>query len=125
MNGREVIGTCTPEMLVADADFPMSVVSVIISATPDGEMHLRRGSVLAEDETDGKCSLLNGTEGKTASFILAEPAVTSATGDVVGVAYETGKFITQSLIVADGYQLSLKDRKDLRDAGILMEGALV
>lgn len=125
MTGREVIGSCMPEMLVADADFPMSVVSVTISATADGEMHLRRGAVLAADDTDGKCSLLSGEEGNTASFILAEPVMTSVTEDVVGVAYETGKFITQSLIVADGYQLSVKDRKDLRDAGILLEGALV
>lgn len=125
MTGREVIGSCMPEMLVADADFPMSVVSVTLSATPDGEMQLGRGSVLAADDVDGKCSLLSGAEGKTASYILAEPAVTSATEEVVGVAYETGKFITQSLIVADGYQLSVKDRKDLRDAGILTEGALM
>ncbi len=125
MTGREVIGSCMPEMLVADADFPMSVVSVTLSATPDGEMQLGRGSVLAADDTDGKCSLLSGAEGKTASYVLAEPAVTSATEEVVGVAYETGKFITQSLIVADGYQLSVKDRKDLRDAGILLEGALM
>ncbi len=81
--------------------------------------------MLAADDTDGKCSLLSGAEGKTASYVLAEPAVTSATEEVVGVAYETGKFITQSLIVADGYQLSVKDRKDLRDAGILTEGALM
>lgn len=125
MTGREVIGSCRPEMLVADADFPMSVVSVTIAATEDGETYLKRGAVLAADDTDGKCSLLSGGEGKTASYILAEPAVTSATEDVVGVAYETGKFITQSLIVADGYQLSVKDCKDLRDAGILMEGALM
>lgn len=125
MSGREIIGSCMPEMLVADADFPMSVASVTISATPDGEMHLERGSVLAADDTDGRCSLLSGSEGNTASYILAEPVVTSVTEDVTGVVYETGKFITQSLIVADGYQLSVKDCKDLRDAGILMESALM
>ena len=54
MTGREVIGSCMPEMLVADADFPMSVVSVTLSATPDGEMQLGRGSVLAADDVDGK-----------------------------------------------------------------------
>ena len=85
MTGREVIGSCMPEMLVADADFPMSVVSVTFSATPDGEMQLGRGSVLAADDVDGKCSLLSGAEGKTASYILAEPAVTSATEEVVGL----------------------------------------
>ncbi|HBV83147.1 MAG TPA: hypothetical protein DEB74_10210 [Lachnospiraceae bacterium] len=125
MNGREVIGSCVPEMLVADADFPMSVVSVTIAATADGEISLKRGSVLAADDTDGTCSLLSGSEGTTAAYILAEPVMTSITEDVIGVAYETGKFITQSLIVADGYQLSVKDRNDLRNAGILMEGALM
>lgn len=125
MNGREIIGSCVPEMLVADADFPMSVVSVTVAATAEGEILLKRGAVLASNNIDGTCSLLNGTEGTTAAYVLAEPVMTSSTEDVVGVAYETGKFITQSLIVADGYQLSVKDRNDLRNAGILMEGALM
>ncbi len=125
MTGREVIGSCVPEMLIADADFAMSVVTVTISATPDGERNLERGSVLAADDATGKCCLLNGAEGTTAAYILAEPVTTSPSEEVVGVAYETGKFITQSLIVEDGYQLSVKDCKDLRKAGILMEGALI
>ena len=125
MTGIEVIGSCVPETLIADADFPMSVVTVTISATPDGAKTLRKGSILAANDNTGKCSLLNGAEGETAAYILADPVITSPTEEVVGTAYETGKFITQSLIAGDGYQLSAKDCKDLRDAGILMEGALM
>ncbi len=76
MTGREVIGSCVPEMLIADADFAMSVVTVTISATPNGERNLERGSVLAADDATGKCCLLNGAEGTTAAYILAEPVAT-------------------------------------------------
>ena len=125
MKGRENIGTMTQEMLIADATFPLDVVTVSISETEDGAMKLKRGSVLAADDSTGKCRLMSGADGATAAYVLAEPVETSDTEEVVGVAYQTGKFIRQSLIVADGYELSVKDIKDLRDAGILVESAMM
>lgn len=125
MNGREVAGSMKPELLIADASYPVSVASVTISGTPDGPVMLRRGAVLAENNETGKCTLLNGAEGTSAAYILAEPVTTSATDEVVGVAYDMGKFIKQSLVVADGYKLSVKDVKNLRVAGIFLENALM
>ena len=81
MNGREVIGSCVPEMLVADADFPMSVVSVTIAATADGEISLKRGSVLAADDTDGTCSLSPERLRSHGCFSLYHGELSIARGD--------------------------------------------
>lgn len=125
MTGREVIGTFMPEQLVADTSVPLDVVTVTISKSTGSEVALKRGSVLAADAS-GKCSLLNGRgTSSVAAYVLAEPVTTSTAEDVVGVAYQTGKFIRQSLIVAEGYELSTADVKALRDAGIFMENAMM
>lgn len=121
--GREVIGRCESEMLIADASMRADVVLVTLAKT-SAEMKLRRGSVLAVSNENGKCSLLDGTEGKTAAYILAENTVTSKTNDTVAEAYQTGKFVRNALIVAESYTLSVKDEKELRDAGIYLENAV-
>lgn len=121
--GREVIGTCKPDWLVADASMPVDVATVNIAATEE-IMKLRRGSVLAEAEADGTCSLLSGAEGTQAAYILKEDVETSETDSVVAEVYRTGKFIRNVLIVADGYTMSVADERALRDAGIYLESAM-
>ena len=122
--GREVIGTCPHDMLIADATMPVDVATVNLAATTE-VMSLQRGSVLAETKTDGTCSLLSGEEGKQAAYILKEDIETSEKESVVAEVYRTGKFIRNALIVADGYTLSVADERALRDAGIYLENAMV
>ncbi|MCM1040431.1 MAG: head decoration protein [Ruminococcus sp.] len=124
VKGREVIGTCKGEMLIADSSMGVDVATVILSKT-DEIINLRRGSVLAVSNADGKCRLLNGAEGESAAYILAEDISTSATEEVVAEVYRTGKFARNSLIVAENYTLSVGDERVLRDAGIYLESAMV
>lgn len=124
IKGREVIGSCGHELLIADSSAKVDVVTVTLAQTSE-VLELERGCVLTASDTDGKCKLLSGATGETAAYILAENATTSATGDVVAEAYQTGKFIRNALIVAEGYSLSIGDEKALRNAGIYLESAMV
>ena len=55
---------------------------------------------------------------KSDDFVLKQ-------GDaVVGIAYRTGHFNTNSLIVADGYEITAADREALRAGGILISDAV-
>lgn len=122
--GREVIGTCKSETLIADSSMKVDVVTVTLAKT-DAVMNLLRGSVLSASNADGKCKLLDGSEGTTVAYILAEDVSTSTTEEVVAEAYQTGKFVKDSLIVAENYTLSVGDVKALRDAGIYLENAMI
>ena len=121
--GREVIGTCKPDMLIADTSMPVDVATVKLASTAEKTLRLR-GSVLAETETDGTCKLLSGAEGEQAAYILKEDVETSTAGNVVAEVYRTGKFVRNALIAADDYELSVADERALRDAGIYLENAM-
>lgn len=122
--GYENIGVCKSEMLIADASVPCSVVHVTM-ATASAATTLKKGSVLEASNSTGECAILKGTEGATASYVLAEDTELSTTDTVTAEAYETGKFVRSSLIVADGYTMSVGDERALRDAGIYLENAMV
>lgn len=124
LTGREVIGKCDSTMLIADASMRVDAVTVMLAKTSE-KVKLKRGSVLAESDENGKCSLLSGATGETAAYILAEDIVTSTTDDIVAEAYQTGKFVRNSLIVAENYTLSVGDERALRNAGIYLENAMV
>lgn len=130
--GREVIGHCSHNMLVADNKHPLDVCQVIIAA---GAKH-RKGEVL-EIMEDGKCDILGttdaenkaekpeaGTATATAAYILAED-VDAEVEDTVGVAYRSGSFIRNALIVKEGYSLTDKDETALRNGGIYLSDAVL
>lgn len=121
--GYENLGACNSEMLIADASVATSVVHVTMAKAAKATT-LKKGSVLGATAT-GECSILSGAEGATASYVLAEDTVLSTTGTVTAEAYETGKFVRESLIVADGYTMSVGDERALRDAGIFLVNAMI
>lgn len=121
--GRKMIGACTYDMLIADASMPTDVAIVKLAQTQEAAL-LKRGSVLAEKDADGTCSLLSGAEGEHAAYILKEDVETSSSGTVVAEVYRTGKFVRDALSVAEGYSLSVGDERTLRDAGIYLENAM-
>lgn len=104
-----------------------------------GQGTLKRGSLLATDE-DGMELIGNTTTGK-ANAVLAEdvdtgaPTVKTQTededettlteiGTVFGIAYRTGHFNTNQLIVAEGYTITAADKEALRTVGILLSDAV-
>lgn len=141
--GREQIGVCTPDNLIAGNRHPVDCCYVVIKAG----QKLERGSVLEEDSAEaGKYVLLGGTasegneggadgdsgsEGEVsgtetvsaaeskAEYILAED-VDATEEDSVGLAYRTGEFAENALIVGNGYKITDQDRKMLRNAGIFL-----
>lgn len=128
---NETIGAMEYDGLICGAAPHTDVFSVTIAGQtvpegkPDGEavavsdMLLKRGTVLAR-KTDGKMEVLGtGTSGAVANCILADDVVLG-TVDITAVAYRTGHFSTNKLIVADEYTLSADDKEELRKAGILL-----
>lgn len=86
-----------------------------------GQGVLERGTLLAAAD-GGMVKISAATTGK-ANAVLAD-TVDTTDGAVVAVAYRTGHFNANALIVADGYEITAADREALRVAGILVSDAV-
>lgn len=136
--GREVIGHCGHDMLIANNRHPIDVCHITLAA---GEKH-RKGEVLEVSE-DGKCRILGtvavsagskeeetqaeGTameKTTVAGYILAEN-VDAQEADTIAIAYSSGSFIRNALIVKEGYSLTEKDERELRIGGIYLSDAMI
>lgn len=111
----ERIETPQHDGLIVDINPPADVFAVKVKA---GQGVLKRGSLLSL--ADGEVSLMN--TGGTANCILAEDV--DATESVNGLAYRTGHFAADKLIVAEGYKITAADKEALRDVGILLSDAM-
>lgn len=142
LNGK--IAEFDKDGLIASAIPQAEVFTVTLAA---GEGTLKRGTVLALG-SDGAYSVLGastesqGNEGEskqegnadtedaaasataTANCILADDVELDAAAETNAVAYRTGHFTTQKLIVADGYTLTAADKEALRDVGILLSDVM-
>lgn len=98
---------------------PAEVFTVQVAA---GQNVLERGTLLATAE-GGMVMISAGTTGK-ANAVLAEAVDTGAGDAVYAIAYRTGHFNTNKLIVADGYEITAADKEALRMAGILISDAV-
>lgn len=96
---------------------PAEVFSVEIAA---GQGKLERGTLLAKGD-DGMVKISSATTGK-ANAVLAEPV--DATDAASAVAYRTGHFNANKLIVAEGYTITAADKEALRGVGILVSDAV-
>ena len=113
---NEKIATVEYDNLIADINPPTEVYAVKIKA---GQGILKRGSVLSL-ESDGTFSLMN--TGGTANCILAEDVDAAEEADAI--AYRTGHFASNELIVTEAYTLTAADKEALRDVGILISDAM-
>ena len=96
---------------------PAEVFHVEVAA---GQGTLERGTLLATAD-GGMVKISSATTGK-ANAVLAELIDTDA--ETVAVAYRTGHFNANKLIVADGYEITAADKEALRTAGILVSDAI-
>ncbi len=118
----ETIGSVGFENLISSPFPPAEVFSVQLAA---GNGTLVRGTLLAPGDS-GMVMIGDDTTG-TANAVLAEDTETGddAAGDAVeAVAYRTGHFNTNALIVTDGYEITDADKEALRGAGILVSDAV-
>jgi len=111
------IGSMSPDNLLNSTYPPAEVFSVQLA---EGQGVLERGTLLAVAD-GGMVKISAATTGK-ANAVLAE---TVDTGDsVFGIAYRTGHFNGNCLIVADDYEITAADKEALRVAGILISDAV-
>lgn len=98
---------------------------------------LKRGTVLALSASgstaDGKMVILGTAAHETsgtadevllANCILAEDVVVGTTADATALAYRTGHFARNKLIVKDSYTMTAADEDELRKGGILLSDAV-
>ena len=83
---------------------------------------LERGTLLAT--ADGGMVMISAETTGKANAVLAEPVDTGAGEAVEAIAYRTGHFNANSLIVAEGYEITAADKEALRVAGILISDAV-
>lgn len=115
----ENLGAVSFDNLINSANPPAEVFSVELAGK---QGVLKRGTLLATAD-GGMVKISSATTGK-ANAVLADDVDTGNSGAVVAVAYRTGHFNTNSLIVADGYEITAADKEALRNAGILLSDAV-
>ena len=98
---------------------PAEVFGVQLAA---GQGVLKRGTLLASGE-NGMLMISTETTGK-ANAVLAETTDTGESEAVETIAYRTGHFNANCLLVADGYEITEADKEALRTVGILLSDAL-
>ena len=113
----ETLGTVGSDNLIHAVYPPAEVFSVQLKA---GQGILERGALLATGE-DGM-ELISATTTGKANAVLAEAVDTNASENAI--AYRTGHFNANSLIVANGYEITAEDKEALRVAGILLSDAV-
>lgn len=115
----EVIGSVGFDNLFNGLTPGAEVFSVQLAA---GQGILERGTLLATAE-GGMVLLSADTTGK-ANAVLADTVDTGSGEAVEAVAYRTGHFNANCLIVSDGYEITAADKEALRVAGILISDAV-
>ena len=130
-NLNESLGTVVYDELFCTNVPVADVFTVKIRKEASAAAHYKRGTVLALSEGtagDGKMVILGSTatsnETLTANCILADDEDVGTDADVTVLAYRTGHFNRNKLIVASGHSLSAADEEALRKGGILLSDAL-
>lgn len=117
--------------LIVDINPPANVMAVKIRKEASEATDLKRGTVLALSTGtagDGEYVIL-GTAAKenetlTANCILAENVEVGTENAAVALAYRTGHFAKDKLIVASSQNFTAADKEALRDVGILISDAM-
>ena len=123
---NESIGEMKFDNLIA-SHFPAPEVFTVTIVKDTAAQSLKRGTVLAYSSGTGGSSahkVLGTTAGSnealTADAILAEDVEVGTTDNATALAYRTGHFNENALIVKQGYTFKETDKIALRDVGILL-----
>ena len=102
-----------------------------MSRKGSAETTYKRGTVLARSEGtagDGKYVMLGtaaaSNETLTANCVLAEDVTVGTANDETAVAYRTGHFNSNALIMDAEHTFSAADKEALRGVGILISDAV-
>lgn len=115
----ELVGAVGFDNLINGTYPPAEVFHVEVAG---GQGKLERGTLLAT--ADGGMKMIDAATTGKANAVLAD-AIDTGDGDaVVALAYRTGHFNANTLIVAEGYEITAEDKEALRVAGILISDAV-
>lgn len=127
----ENLGSVGYDGLIVANEPVADVLTVTIRKEATAAATYKRGTVLALSAgtaVAGKLVILGTTaasdEVLTANCILAEDVEVGTAADVTALAYRTGHFARNKLIVKDSYTLKATDEEELRKAGILLSDAI-
>lgn len=127
----ETLSTPSYDELIIDGQPVAKVMTVTIRKLGTAAT-LKRGTVLALSGSgtaaDYKMVVLGNTAGAnevlTANCVLCDDVDVGTAADVTTLAYCTGVFNSNKLIVKTSYTMTASDKEALRDAGILIETAI-
>lgn len=126
----ETLGTVGYDNLINGLYPPAEPFSVVIRKGSAATTY-KRGTVLALSggtAGDGKYVILGtaavSNETLTANCVLAEEVTVGTTNDETAVAYRTGHFNSNALIMDDEHTFSAADKEALRGVGILISDAV-
>ena len=143
---NENVGSCEFDNLIYQGSPDLDVFSATLRGTgSDTKKTLKRGTVLALSDIDGKCVVLGSTlkefstdelqklgyeapeeaqtETLAANCILCDD-IEVGKDDIFAPAYRTGHFNRAALVVEAEYKLTATDEEELRKGGILLSTAL-
>ena len=116
---NETLGTIGTDHLFVES-IPIADV-VTVKLTPAGVV--KRGTVLSGTPGGADFAALAAAASTSkALYVLAEDCDTAV--DAVGIAYRTGHFNRNALIVGSSYTLTAADEEILRKSGILLADAI-
>ncbi len=122
----ETLGTVGYDNLINGLYPPAEPFSVVIRKG-SAETTYKRGTVLAL-AGDGKYVILGtaavSNETLTANCVLAEDVTVGTANDETAVAYRTGHFNSNALIMDAEHTFSAADKEALRGVGILISDAV-
>lgn len=119
----ETLGTVGYDNLINGSYPPAEPFSVVIRKGA-AETTYKRGTVLALSSSDGKYVIRGTAEMLTANAILAEDVTVGTANDETAVAYRTGHFNSNALIMDEEHTFSAADKEALRSVGILISDAV-
>jgi hypothetical protein len=118
MSAYEVLGTQTPDKLIAGPDVPLLTKGVLLAS---GQGILARGSVIGIITTGGKGKLVNkaNSDGsQVAKFVLAD-TVDTTSDDKMAVCYQSG-LINREALVFGGASTVADHEAELLDSAIFL-----
>jgi len=116
-----MVGKFHTDDLIYDSAFP--IITAGVSLNP-GQGILERGTLLSVND-EGKAVIFS--QGSKPYGILTDRKDTGTDGDAFEAeaeAYITGRFNSNKIYAAEGYELTFEDKQNLRKLGILLQAKM-
>lgn len=125
MRLNETIGRTEADNLINSTYPPALTFGIMLRK---GQGILRRGTLLARSSADGSMVIAGSTpesgEELKANCVLTDDVSVPDGSGQAAIAYRTGHFNEDALMVKEGYSITGDDKEALRQMGILLSDAI-